>query len=90
MGCPHQGVECLVAQLTKFLIHHGCRSSLGLKMSVLMELLFKVLGISAQPLCESFLKYGTWVTHTWLQSLWEKVDKFDITVEIAPLPMVPP
>jgi hypothetical protein len=36
------------------------------------------------------LKYGSWVTHTWLQSLWEKVDKFDITVEIAPLPMEPP
>jgi hypothetical protein len=28
-----------------------------------------------------------WVTHTWLHSLWEKVDKFNITVEIAPLPM---
>jgi hypothetical protein len=89
MGCPHPGVECLVAQITKLLIHYCCRSGLGLEMSVLMELLITELGISAQPLCESFLKYGSWVTHTWLQSLWEKVDKFDITVEIAPLPMVP-
>jgi hypothetical protein len=90
MGCPHPGVECLVAQITKLLIHYGCRSCLGLKISVLMELLITELGISAQPLCKSFLKYGNWVTHTWLQSLWEKVNKLDITEEIAPLPMVPP
>ena len=89
MGCPHPSVECLVAQITKLLIHCGYRSSLGLEMSVSMELLITEVGVSAQPLCKSFLKNGSWVTHTWLQSLWEKVDKFDITVEIAPLPMVP-
>ncbi len=66
MGCPHLGVECLVAQITKLLIHYGCRSGLGLEMSVLMELLITELGISAQLLWEYFLKYGSWVTHTWL------------------------
>jgi hypothetical protein len=55
-----------------------------------MELLMTELGIFAQPLCKSFLKYGSWVTHTWLQSLWEKVDKLNIMVEIAPLPMESP
>jgi hypothetical protein len=34
MGCPHPGMECLVAQIIKLLIHYGCRSGLGLKMSV--------------------------------------------------------
>ncbi len=66
MGCSHPGVECLVAQITKLLIHYGCRSGLGLNMSVSMALLIAELGISAQPLCESFLKYDNWVTHTWL------------------------
>ncbi len=56
-------------------------------MSVSMELLITELGLSAQPFCKLFQKYGTWVTHTWLHSLWEKVDKFNITVKIAPLPM---
>jgi hypothetical protein len=64
MGCPHPGVDCLVAQIAKLLIHYGCRSGLGLEMSVLMELLITEPGISAQPLCKSFLKYGNWVTHT--------------------------
>ncbi len=89
MGCPHPGVECLVAQITKLLIHYGCHPGLGLKMSVSMELITELF-ISAQPLGKSFLKYDSWVTQTWLQSLWEKVDKFDITVEILPLPMEPP
>ncbi len=83
-------MECLVAQITKLLIHYGCHSGLGLEMSVSIELLITELDISAQPLCKSFLKYGSWVTHTWLRSLWEKVDKFEIMVEIAPLPMEPP
>jgi hypothetical protein len=59
-------------------------------MSVLMELLITELGLSAQPFCKLFWKYGTWVTHAWLCSLWEKVDKFNITVEIAPLLVDPP
>ncbi len=63
MGCPHPGVRCLVAQITKLLVLYSCRSGLGLKMSVSMELLITELGISAQPFCKSFLKYGSWVTH---------------------------
>ena len=84
MGCPHPGVECLVAQITKLLIHYGCCLGICLEMSISMELLITELGLSSQQ------KYGTWVTHTWLCSLWEKVDKFNITMEIAPLHMDPP
>jgi hypothetical protein len=29
------------------------------------------------------------VTNTWLKSVWEKFDKVNITVEIAPLPVKP-
>jgi hypothetical protein len=35
MGCPHPGVECLIAQLTKLLVHYGCRSGLGIQISSL-------------------------------------------------------
>ncbi len=59
-------------------------------MAVSMELLTTELGVSSQPLIESFLKNGKWVTHSWLRSLWEIVDKFDVTVEIAPIPIDPP
>jgi hypothetical protein len=90
MGCTHPGVECFLAQITKLFVRYGCCSGIGLQMAVLMELLTTALIVSSQPLCKSFLKYGKWVTHSWLQSLWEKVDKFDITVKIAPIPIDPP
>ncbi len=59
-------------------------------MQITMELLLAELGISAQPLQESYERYGKWITSTWLKSVWEKVDMFCITVEIAPLPVCPP
>jgi hypothetical protein len=90
IGCPHPGVECLVAQLTKLLVHYGCRSGVGIQMQVSMEVLLTELGLSSQPFQELFATYGKWVTNTWLKSIWEKVDKFNITVMIAPLPISPP
>ncbi len=55
IGCPHPGIECLIAQITKLLVHYGCQSSLGIQMQVIMELLLTELGILAQPLQESFV-----------------------------------
>ena len=86
----HPGVECLVAQMAKLLIHYECQSGLGIQMQVTMELFLTELGISAQPLQESYERYGKWITSTWLKSVWEKVKMFNITVEIAPLPVGPP
>jgi hypothetical protein len=63
IGCPHPWVECLVAQITKLLIHYGCRSGLGIQISITMELLLTELGMSTQPPQESFVAYGKWVTN---------------------------
>jgi hypothetical protein len=44
-------------------------------MQVSMEVLLTELGLLLQPLQQSFVTYGKWVTNTWLKSIWEKVDK---------------
>jgi hypothetical protein len=90
IGCPHPGVECLIAQLTKLMVHYGCRSGGGLQLQVSMEMMIIELGLLLQPLQESFCMYGKWVTNTWLKSVWEKVDRFNIKVEITPLAIQPP
>ncbi len=90
IGCLHLGVECLIGQVTKLLVHYGCKSGLGIQMQVTMELLNTKLGRSRQPLQESFETYGKWITNTWIKTVWEKVSKFNITIEIAPLPINPP
>ena len=55
-----------------------------------MELLVTELGLSLQSLQESFKTYGRLITNSWIKSVWEKVSKFNIIVEIAPLPIGPP
>jgi hypothetical protein len=59
-------------------------------MQVSLELLITELGISSQPFQESYGKYGKWITHSWLKLIWEKADKFHVTIEIANLPIEPP
>ena len=44
-GCPHFGVESLVEQLNKLLIHYGCRTSVGLNMQLSLEILTLEMGI---------------------------------------------
>jgi hypothetical protein len=56
--CPHPGIKCLVAQITKLLVHYGCQSGIGIEMQVSMELLLMELGISVQLLKESYVQYG--------------------------------
>jgi hypothetical protein len=89
IGCPHPGVECLIRQITKLLVHYGCKSGLGIELQVTMELLITELGLSPQPLQESFATYGKLITNTWIRSAWEKASKFHITIKIAPLPICP-
>lgn len=86
-GCHHPGVECLVEQANKLLMHYGCQSSVGLKMQMSIELLIVEMGISLQPLQESYAKYGEWITHSWFKSVWEKLDKFKIVVELNNIPL---
>jgi hypothetical protein len=59
-------------------------------MQISMELLLTELSISVQLRQELYVRYGKWITGTWLKSIWEKVNKFWIMVEIASLSVCPP
>ena len=79
-GCPHVGVECMVAQINKLPMHYGCPSNDGLKLKLSLESLILELGFTDQPFQESYERYGSWVMDCWLKSLWEKCAKFDVKV----------
>ena len=86
-GCPHVGVECFIAQMNKLLMHYGCMSNNGLKLKVSLEYLIVELGVSTQPLQESYEHYNMRVTHSWMKSLWEKCHMFDVLVEFTDVPL---
>lgn len=87
VGCPDVGIECLVGQIGKLLMHYGCPSGNGKKMKVSYNQLVIELGISDQPLQESYEKYKSWVTWSWMVSLWEKCDRYGVRVEMNDVPL---
>lgn len=84
------GVECVIAQVNKLLVHYGCTSNLGLKLKISLSKIILELGISSQPLQESYQQYSNWITHSWLKSLWEKCDLLGIMVEFNNITLCPP
>ena len=87
VGCPHPGIECLEAQLGKLLMHYGCSSSTGLRMQTSLAYLVLEMGVSLQPLQQSYKEYSDWITHSWLKTLWEKLDLFHVLVEFHDSPI---
>jgi len=86
-GFPHLGVEAMLKQVNKLLLHYGCQTALGMELQTSMELLVVDLGLSFQPFCISYDQYGDWVTTSWLKRVWEKVSFFDFELPISNLSM---
>ena len=52
------GIECLMAQLNKLLMH------VGLELKILLEYMICEIGISDQPLQESYRGVESWITYS--------------------------
>jgi hypothetical protein len=86
-GLPHPGVEALIAMTNKLLMHFGCKMALGNLLRTSYSLLLLELGVSFQPLQSLYQQFSFLATHTWMKMLWEKLDKFNITVQTAESPL---
>ena len=74
----------------KLLMHYGCNTATGSFMRASYSLFMLELGISLQPLQESFNKYSFLSTHSWMKMLWEKVSKFGVRTVITDTGMALP
>ncbi len=84
-GLPHPGVEFFIAQLNNLLMNYGCISGLCMYLQTSMKIMIVEGGVSTQTLSQSLQRYSKWVTHSWLRLVWEKVEMFNIRVEIREL-----
>ena len=64
IGLPHLGVKALVAMLNKLLMHYRCNTATGQFMRANHLLFLLELGISTQPLQDSYDKYSFLSTHS--------------------------
>jgi hypothetical protein len=90
IGCPHPAIECAIAQIGKLLMHTGCKSDLGIKLQTSLEAFIIELGISDQPFTEDYLLCGKWATHSWVKTIWEKAQRFRLTIELNCVQLKPP
>jgi hypothetical protein len=87
VSLPHLGVEALIAMANKLLMHYGCHTATGRFMQTLYCLFYLELGLSFQPLQESYQKYGHLVTHLWMKMLWEKPSMFIVHTVVTDIPL---
>ncbi len=55
-----------------------------------MEMFIIELGMSGQPFRENYSLCSRWTIHSWLKSIWEKVQLFHIDVQIGNIDIKPP
>ena len=89
-GLPHPGVEAIVEQWNKLLMHSGCPTALGTELQTSIELLLVELGMTFQPLLLSYANFGNMVTISWLKRVWEKLDRFKFAVMVHNLRLMYP
>jgi hypothetical protein len=87
VGLPHLGVGALIAILNKILMHYGYDTATGQFTQASYPLFLVELGISFQPLQESYSKYGFLSTHSWMKMLWEKISMIGVKIIVADLAM---
>ena len=54
-----------------------------MQMQVSVELMICELGLSVQPFLEDYGACESWVTRSWLKTVWEKADWFGIDVRLV-------
>jgi hypothetical protein len=89
-GLPHPGMEAIVVQSNKLLMHYGCRTAFGTQLQTSIGLLLVELGMLFQPLQLSYADFGHMVTTSWLKRVWEKLDRFKFAVMVHNLHSVFP
>jgi hypothetical protein len=82
---PHLGVEALTAMPNKLIMHYRWDTAVGRFMKASYSLFLVEMGLSLQPLQESYERYEYLLTHSWMKMLWEKVSMFDLKVVVADL-----
>ncbi len=85
VGLPYLGVEALIAMSNKLSMHYGCNTAVGRFMKESFSLFLVEMGLSLQPLQESYEWYKYLLTHSWMKMLWEKVSMFGLKVVVADL-----
>jgi hypothetical protein len=83
VGPPHLGIEALISMSNKLLMPYGCQTATGRLMQSSYSLLLVKLGLSFNPLQESYSQFECLATHSWMKMLWEKLSRFNVKAVVT-------
>eukprot|EP00804_Cyclotella_cryptica_P019411 CCRYP_006610-RA/>CCRYP_006610-RA protein AED:0.67 eAED:-0.49 QI:0/0/0/0.33/1/1/3/0/407 len=82
VGLLSLSTEATICRVNLFVQHWAMPSPIGQMLRASMELLQLEIGCAGCPLAEPFQFMGPHITHSWLRSLWEVVDKYKLQIVI--------
>ena len=90
IGLHNIGVEATIASINALLQHYGAPTNLGITLQASIEALQLELGVPDNPFQYPFEIWGELATDSWVKSLWERIDSYDIALELDYTPIQPP
>ena len=82
MGLFNLMTKKAVVNLNAFLQHYNPDSAIGITLTTTLENLQLKLGVRKCPLLYDYDIWSGLATDSWIKSLWEKVDKLSIAVDM--------
>jgi hypothetical protein len=82
VGLLSLSTEATIARVNLFMQNWGMPTPIGQMLQTSMEALQLEIGCVGCPLQEPFHPMGPLMTHCWLKSFWEVVDRYHLTLEL--------
>ena len=82
IGLFNTGMEATMASINALLQHYGAPTNLGVTLQASIEALQLKLGVPDNPFKYPFEVWGELATDSWVKSLWERIDSYNIEPEL--------
>ena len=81
MGLYNIATKTTAATINSFLQHYNMSTSTGITLKACLENLQLELGVTDNPLLYNFSIWGALATDSWIKSLWEKIQAYEIEIK---------
>ena len=82
MGLYSLPIEATIGSINAFLQHYGTETAISLYLRASLENLQLELGVSGCPFKYDFKVWGGLATESWVKSLWERIHRFNIKIDL--------
>jgi hypothetical protein len=82
LGFPHWGIEAVAEAYSKFFLHFGTSTLLGMQLRMSVKLFIMELGLSPQPFLDDYHRYGDRAMPGFCSELWSRPHCFNLCLSL--------